>query len=180
MRNSSVRVAFALAACVASTACGGGGGTATPVAGIEQSGAAERPNGDATIRNFSGEYAGTVKDSYYERGAITASFAQYHTAVGGSLTQVEGSGSRTETKFASFEVTNGTTLTGTAAGTFGSGGTSICVFAIGGTYNAATHRLKGSYQGVNGCSESGTFTMKQKCYYARHGTSPEVGGLKMC
>jgi hypothetical protein len=177
MKIVSRHTALAVSVAVALAACGGSG-TGAPVAGTEQSGAAGRPNSDATIRNFSGEYAGTVKDNYYKRGAITASFAQYHTAVGGSLTQMEGS--RSSTKSASFEVTDGTTLTGTAVGTFGSGGTSVCVFAIGGTYNAATHRLSGSYQGVNACSETGTFTMKQKCYYAAHGTSPEVGGLKMC
>jgi hypothetical protein len=163
-------VAVALAAC-------GSGSAGSPAIGTGQSSTAARAGGEASVRNFSGDYAGTVNDSLHRKGTIKATFAQYQTAVGGSMTQTEGS--RAGTMTASFGV-GGTTLTGTGVETFGSGTTTVCVYTIGGTYNTATHRLKGSYQGVHGCSETGTFTMKQKCFYPRPGADADVGGLKMC
>jgi hypothetical protein len=162
-------VAVALAAC-------GSGGVGAPAAGTGQSSTAAHSRGDAASRNYSGEYAGTVKDSLYKKGKIHASFAQYQAAVGGSMTQTEGS-SHSSTMSASFEVSD-TTFTGTAATTIGS---TVCVFTIGGAYDTAKHSLHGSYQSASGCSaESGTFTMKQKCYYAKPGADADVGGLKMC
>lgn len=174
MKNALGQASLTLAMAVALAACGGGGAVA-PAAGTGQSSTAARASGDAATRNYSGEYAGNVKDSLYNKGKIEASFAQYQTAVGGAMTQTEGS--RSSAMSASFEV-SGTTFTGTSAATIGS---AICVYTIGGTYDAAKHTLHGSYQSANGCStESGTFTMKQKCYYAKPGADADVGGLKMC
>jgi hypothetical protein len=168
-----------LAVAIGLTACGSGS-AGSPAVGIGQSSTAARTSGEPAPRNYSGDYAGTVKDSLYNKGSIKATFAQYQTAVGGSMTQDEIS--RTGTMTASFGVTAGTTLTGTAVEKFGVGTSSTaCVYTIGGTYNAATHRLRGSYQAVHNCSgETGTFTMKQKCFYPRPGADADVGGLKMC
>ncbi len=174
MKNALGLASLTLAMAVALAACGSGGAGA-PAVGTGQSSTAARASGDATTRNYSGEYAGNVKDSVYKKGTIAASFAQYQTAVGGSMTQMEESHSSAMS--ASFEV-SGTAFTGTAAATLGS---TVCVFTIGGTYDTAKHTLHGSYQSANGCStESGTFTMKQQCYYAKPGADADVGGLKQC
>lgn len=175
MKNVSKRTALLLAASVALVACSGGG-LGAPAGGTGQTSLAARSGDADATRNYSGQYAGIVHDSLNGKGGITASFAQYQTAIGGSMTQSEGS--RSSTMSVSFAVTNATTFTGSAASEIGS---AVCVYTIGGRYNTATHRLKGSYQAVSGCSgETGTFTMKQKCYYARQGMQHDVGGLRMC
>jgi hypothetical protein len=174
MSNLTTRFAFALTVSIALTACGGGNtvGAAAPA----QAGAAFRGIGDAKTPNVSGEYAGTIKDSQNGKGRLTASLAQYTDAVGGSLTATTGTGSITSSE--ALTLSNADELTGSGAGTVGS---AVCVYSVQGKYDAARHHLSGSYTAVNGCSgQSGTFTMKQKCYYAPNGTSPEVGGLKMC
>jgi len=173
MTYSPTRIAFAVALALTLTACGTG--TASPL-GAPAAGTASKVSNDATIRNLSGQYAGSVKDSKYNKGSVTASFAQYQTSVGGDMTPTEGS--RSSTMSVSFSVASGTTFTGTAAATVGS---AVCVYNIAAVYNSSTHNLKGTYQAAHGCSgESGSFKMKQKCFYAKPGADADIGGLKMC
>ncbi len=177
MTNVTKRTALALAASLALAGCGSGT-LGTPASASGQTSPAARSAGDAATRNYSGEYAGTVKDSSYpgQTGKIAASFAQYQAAIGGSATQTDGSLSKTGSM--AFAVTSATTFTGTEAAQVG---TAICVYDVGGTYNVTTHSLKASYHAIDGCTgEHGTIKMKQQCYYARKGVQADVGGLKMC
>jgi hypothetical protein len=60
-------------------------------------------------------------------------------------------------------VANGSSVNGTSVSGTGS---LYCTFASTSTYNAKTHVMSGSFSAVYGCTgDSGTFTLKQKCYY---------------
>lgn len=176
MTSLPLQKAIGLAiAALALSACGGGG---TPTAPTALQAPAIAAGGDATTLNVSGQYAGTVKDSLYGGGEATGHLAQYRNAAGGALT----------TKYASAtRITSGAfTLTGT--GLRGSGVATAdnvsCTFDESATYNSVTHRLTGSYHSFRKCggvTETGTFDLKQRCFYARDwGIRNDAGGIKQC
>lgn len=164
----TLAVAVALAAC-------GSGGAGSPAAGTAAFAPAAQAGDDATKPNVSGEYAGTIKDNKEGKGPASASVAQYAATVGGPF--VIGKGTYSLTAAIAFAMSSGNKFSGTLV----TPGTTVCSFATSGGYKAATHLLSGSYHSINGCSgEHGTFTMKQKCFFARPGADADVGGLKMC
>ncbi|HEY1654605.1 MAG TPA: hypothetical protein VGF86_05800, partial [Candidatus Tumulicola sp.] len=80
-------------------------------------------------------------------------------------------------------------LSGSAVATIGQ---AACTFSVNATYDATTFVMAGSYAATNACSgESGTFTMKEVCYYqqsagirsevrSRRPVRPNAGGLHGC
>ncbi len=176
MRTLPLQRAISLAiAALAWTACGGGV-TGAPAAALQAPaiGFAD----DGTIYNVSGQYAGRVKDSVNGTAALTLNLAQYRSSVGGSLAAK--SDGRTQRASATYAL-NGTDLRGTMIVVTSS---LTCVFNENAKYDSSTHRLSASYHSFHGCggkAETGTFTAKQQCYYARDwAIRPDAGGLKMC
>lgn len=160
-------------ALLAWTACGSnGGGIPSSTAPVQ--GTTVRVHNDGPAPTLSGHYTGTFKGPN-GLGMATASLAEYHTsAIGGPLTVVYSTG----------PVAASVALAETALNVSGSivttSGHSYCTFSASGKYEVATHKLKGSYQAVYGCSgETGSFVLKQKCYYKGSGSEdirPDVGG----
>jgi hypothetical protein len=176
MRSLPLQRAIVLAfVTLALAACAGSGGappsaTALAAPGIVAAGA-------ATMPNVSGQYAGTVKDSVYGTGKASGDLAQYRSAAGGSLLTTYGS--RTTTTSGAFTI-SGTSLRGTGAASVG---TVSCVFDERATYDPSTHRLSGSYHSFHLCggvTETGTFDLKQQCFYARNWIRNDAGGVKQC
>jgi hypothetical protein len=157
-------------ALLAWTACGGAG--STPAKQTATQAATVQVRDDAALRNVSGQYAGTIKDSANGKGKATLDLAQYRNATGGTMTVNYGTNSGTAS--GAFFV-SGNALRGTEV-------SSACVFAESAQYDPSTHSLSGSYRALHGCeAEKGTFTLKQHCYYARDWTiRKDAGGLKMC
>lgn len=157
-------------ALLAWTACGGAG--STPAMQTVTQAATVQVRDDAAVRNISGQYAGTIKDSTNGKGKAALDFAQYRNATGGTMTV--NYGTHTGTASGAFFV-SGNTLRGTEV-------SSACVFAESAQYDPSTHSLSGSYRALHGCeAEKGTFRLKQHCYYARDWTiRKDAGGLKMC
>src|SRR5579863_2230375 len=177
MTSLPLQKAIGLAiAALALSACGGVG--STPAGATAPQAPAIAAGDDAAIHNVSGQYAGTVKDSVYGGGKANGDLAQYRSAAGGTLTTKYASETRT--------VSGAFTLRGT--GLRGSGvGTAdnvSCTFDESATYNSVTHRLTGSYHSFHKCggvTETGTFDLKQRCYYARDwGIRNDAGGVKQC
>jgi|SRR5579883_708308 len=153
------------------TACSGAG-AGVPGATSAAQPSAMRPAA-AKGYNVSGQYAGKFVDIAYGTGKAAASYAQYQTALGGNLTIKY---SNSTVNAAVVQTASGSTVDGT---TVASSGSLYCTFSTTGTFDAATHVLSGTYKAVHGCAgESGTFTLKQKCYYrGPHGDAirPENG-----
>jgi len=175
MRSLPLQKAIGLAiAALALSACAGGGGTPTAPTALQAPSIAA--GDDAAIRNVSGQYAGTVKDSERGKGSMKLDLAQYRNAVGGSIKLTEGTQSETA----------GVTYVLSATALHGSGVTmsssATCVFSETATYDPSTKRLTGSYHSFRGCgTEKGTFDVKQRCYYARDwGVRNDAGGVKQC
>ncbi len=164
---------FAAIATLASSACASNGSTAPSAPGIEAPAPAPA---DAATHNVSGQYTGTVDDSQRGTANASADLAQYQGAVGGTLTAIGGTASGGSV---AAWVLGGTALTGRGVGATGS---QTCTFAESATYQPSRHRLNGSYHAIHGCNgDSGTFALKQHCFYARNGgVGPETGGLKPC
>jgi hypothetical protein len=159
-------------ALLAWTACGGAG--STPATQTVTQAAAVQVGDDPALRNISGQYAGTIKDSANGKGKAALDLAQYRNATGGTMTVNYGTHSGTAS--GAFLV-SGNALRGTQV-------SSGCVFAESAQYDPSTHSLSGSYRALHGCdgeAEKGTFTLKQHCFYARDWTiRKDAGGLKMC
>jgi len=163
-------------ALLAWTACGGAG--STPAMQTATQAGTVQLRDDAALRNISGQYTGTIKDSEYGKGRAALDLAQYRNATGGTLTI--NYGTHTGTASGAFFV-SGNALRGTGVS---SAGSATCVFAESAQYDPSTHSLSGSYRALHGCdgeAEKGDFTLKQRCYYARDWTiHKDAGGLKMC
>lgn len=158
MENIARRVLGIAGALTFLTACSSTG-TGTPAAASAAQPSAVRPAAGKGY-NVSGQYAGKFVDIAYGTGKATASYAQYQTAVGGNLTIKY---SNSTVNAAVVQTASGSTVDGT---TVASSGSLYCTFSTTGTFDAVTHVLSGSYKAVRGCAgESGTFSLKQKCYY---------------
>jgi hypothetical protein len=175
MRRMRASTALGMAlAFLALTGCGGSSGA--PATASSMQAPSEAVGNDAAIHNISGQYAGTVKDSRHGKGRITALLAQYKNAVGGSLTVSAGTTSIMSSDV--WSLSNGTELTGSGATTIMQ---TTCVYSINGKYDTTTYQLSGSYHAVHGCSgQNGTYTMKQKCYYARDWAIRREAGPRQC
>ncbi len=163
---SRIAAAGLLAASLSLVACAGNGGNATPAAAAPAQ-AAQGQDPAPSVANVGGQYAGTMKDSVLGKGHATASLAQYRNAAGGPIVSAYGSTTVSASLAAvagANNVVSGTIVASTASAT--------CTLKFGGVYDSVAFRLSGSYVGVGGCSgESGTFDLKQKCYYVRDGAS---------
>jgi hypothetical protein len=165
-----ITLSLTLGACIFA-ACGATG--STPSAAIQTSSLQIR--GDALLRNLSGQYVGTIEDSLGGKGTVGASLAQYKSAIGGRLKVKLAKDSHTD--LLAFALSSPATLTGNLI----YAGSAACTLRTTGKYDAATHRLTGSYRAVHGCSgETGTFSMEQQCYYVLSGPATPEAGLKQC
>jgi hypothetical protein len=174
MSHLSKRALFGIViAAFAFTACAGsGGGTAN---GVTPATAGARFGDDAGAPNYGGQYAGTAQDSYYGKGRVTGSFAQYKSSTGGWL-----SFAYPKLTFRTSTVTNvsGTSGTGVSVATIDN---VACTFSITGKYDSSTNKLTGSYKAVHGCTgDHGTYTLTQKCYYVRDAGVRRETGPKPC
>ncbi|HYL26587.1 MAG TPA: hypothetical protein VEW74_02065 [Candidatus Nitrosotalea sp.] len=162
----SVAVMFLLTACASSAS------------GVPNAGQAPAPMsrvaGDAKSTNLSGVWKGTQTDIAYGTGKATASYTQYQNSVGGVLT----------VKFANASASSSVALTVSGSSVNGTtvaarGGSFYCTFSTTSTYDPKTRVMSGSYSAVYGCTgDSGTFTLKHKCYYKGTGSAyikPETG-----
>jgi hypothetical protein len=158
---------------LALTACGGGGAGLPGAAAAFQGSASQIKVSAGKRYNLSGQYVGKFMDIAYGTGKAKASYTQYQNVVGGTLT----------IKYANSTVTSAVALTASGSTT---NGTTIaahssfyCAFSTTGKYDPKTGVVSGSYQAVRGCTgDSGTFTLKQQCYYKYKGSEdirPAIG-----
>jgi len=152
MSNSYLRAALVTTLAFSLAACGASAPTASPAL----DGTMSRISGDASTPNVSGEYTGM-------KGSLQASFAQYKNSVGGTYT--DSSGSQPTSYAVTWNLSKGTTLTGISAATIGS---AACTFKFDAAYSTSKYQITGSYSPLHGCKgDSGSFTIKQQCTYAR-------------
>jgi hypothetical protein len=180
MKRSAIsRLAATVGAAVMLVACGGGSGNGAAVPGAGSG--MQAPSNDianAAALNLSGEYSGTVKDTYYGKGTGSAFYAQHGSSVGGVFAA--------KFKKASFSISVALTVSGTTghASTVGGSGSQYCTGVMSSKYDKKTHVVTGSYMTVYGCSgEKGTFSLKQQCYFKGSGNAairPETGSIKPC
>jgi hypothetical protein len=134
---------------------------------------ASRIVSDAKTLNLSGEWAGKQTDIAYGTGKAKASYTQYQSGLGGVLTVKFANSSATSSVALAV---NGSSINGTTVAISGS---FYCTFSTTSMYDAKTHVMSGSYQAVYGCTgDSGTFTLKHKCYYKGTGSvdiRPDAG-----
>lgn len=132
---------------------------------------------DAGLLNVAGEYAGTVNDATLGNGRGRASISQFGSSTGGPIAYTFASAKRANS--AAGTLGGDGSLRGTMVATVAS---VACTFKFSGSYDNSTHVLSGSYRAVHACSgDSGTFTLKEKCYYVLHADiRPNVGGLMRC
>lgn len=157
------------------TACGGAG-SGVPSATSAMARSAGRVASDASHGNLSGQYKGTFTDSIDGTGKAVANYSQYQSAVGGM----------TSIKYKTGAMTLAVVFTANAESVSGNSialeGSTYCTLSTESTYNSKKHILSGTYSAVQGCgTESGSFTLKQKCYY--QGTGSDIRretGLKSC
>lgn len=113
--------------------------------------------------NVAGQYRGTVTDTAFGSGKALGDFSQTGTTVGGRLKLTYGS--ETILNSVAMKLAHANSLSGSAVATIGK---VACTFAISATYDSTTFDLTGNYSASNGCSgESGTFAMKERCYYSQ-------------
>ena len=173
-RANSHAFAAALLGALVLSACAGNTNTGTPGGGTAPQ-APVAPLGQATIRNVSGQYSGTITDNTFGTGSASASLAQYQHVVGGVITASIGS----------VQLSNSIAVQGATGSAFaektagplpfvgaqaGSVNGSTCSFSLSATYTGSNNTLDGTYQAVHGCSgESGSFSLTQECSYPRGG-----------
>lgn len=157
-RSTLFSVACALLA-LALPGCAGFGGTnpATGAAAAEQ---AVSPNAPPAIDGMAGEYAGTVKDGLLGKGGVILELSQSGASIGGIM----------QLKFATASATSSLALTAAADKTGGTGivilkASPPCSVTMTGTYDPATITLRGKYVGFHNCTQTGTFLVKEQCYY---------------
>lgn len=178
MKSLGLRIPATIAATtLLLTACAGAGSTSLPGSASAPQAIPMRDAGMAAKSNFSGQYSGTFKDSAYGKGKASASYSQFHSALGGPLTITY----KSKTVSSSVAQTvSGNTVNGSSVRETGS---LYCTFSETASYSAKTRVWSGSYKAVYGCSgETGTFSLKQQCYY--RGTVTEDirpdGGARPC
>jgi hypothetical protein len=156
-------VGIAVVGAVMLAACSGNG-SAVPGAGSGVQGALDNV-GAASGPNLSGEYSGTVKDTYYGKGTATAFYAQYANAVGGVFTLKF---KKATIYLSAVQTVSGTKVDGS---TEGGSGSAYCTSSTSARYNPKTGIVSGSYTTVYGCvtGEKGTFSVKQQCYFKGSG-----------
>lgn len=173
-RSAPMLVAFALAL----SACSGAATGGVPATGAAPA-AVARQTGDTSPTNVGGQYAGTVDDSVYGSGSAGASLAQYGAGAGGDVAFVYGT--QIVNAQIGAQIASGNALPGTIVA-----GSRPCSFNVSATYDAAKHKLTGSYAAFSGCKgETGQFSLKEQCYYVRNrgGSAtrrPDTPGLKPC
>ena len=109
-----------------------------------------------------GQYKGTISDSAFGSGTMTAQLSQDGSTVGGFFRGAYKI--RTTHHVAAWVFTNGS-----FKGNDVQLGKTPCTFSIAGSYDAKTGSLNGSYaaSGAKRCAgEKGTFKAAQQCYYA--------------
>jgi hypothetical protein len=173
MRSFRISAVFGvLLGVLAFTACGGSG---APSAAPAFEAPAVGFGDDAAILNVAGQYSGTVHDSAFGKGKVTASLAQDRSAVGGDFVQVYSAGKANSSLAA---LATGNAARGISVATVLG---VACSFNFTGKYNAKTFVLSGGYKAVHGCSgESGTYTMKERCSYVRAWDIRPETGPKPC
>lgn len=129
---------------------------------------------DARGANVSGQYSGTVTDSALGTGTASANMVASDASIGGWFAFAFGSNT----------YDNPVLLASGRNGLRGDFEATIenvaCRFSFKATFDRATHKLHGSYQSAgSGCSgESGSFELKQQCYYNLQGDArPDVGPM---
>jgi hypothetical protein len=174
MKKTSLHAALTLAlSALILAACGGAGGTPPASTALQQTSPQIVP--DAALRNLSGQYGGTIIDKPGGMGKLSASLAQYKSAMGGSFRAK--SGTSTKSYLVAFSISTGNTLGGTII--FAK--TPTCTLITSAKYDTKTLMLSGKYKALNGCTgESGTYAVKQKCYYVLNGAIRPENGLKQC
>lgn len=167
----------ALLLATAAAACNGTTSTTTP--------ATPAP----ALANVAGQYRGTVADTAFGNGKALGDFSQTGSTVGGRL-RLTYAGKKVLNSVAMTLARSGA-LSGDAVATIGQ---TACTFSVSANYDATSFALSGSYAATTGCSgESGTFAMKEVCYYqqsagirnavrSRHRPvlRPNAGGLHGC
>jgi hypothetical protein len=162
--------AFLAFGVLATSACGTNSTAATTPAVAAP---ASQAGQDGGIRNVSGEYEGSVKDSTYGTGSATGNLAQFRGSVGGSLVFTYGTAAYNNPVTA---LLSSTAMRGTFVATVES---VSCSFVFDATY--AKHKLAGKYHAVGGCSaETGSFSLTQQCFYTRDWALRRDNGLMHC
>lgn len=147
------------------------------------------PAPPAALANVAGQYRGTVADSAFGNGKALGDFSQTGSTVGGRL-RLTYAGKKVLNSVAMTLARSGA-LSGDAVATIAQ---TACTFSVNANYDATSFALSGSYAATTGCSgESGTFAMKEVCYYqqsagirddvrSRHQAvvRPNAGGLHGC
>jgi hypothetical protein len=172
IRRTVATVAIALLAGCA------GGPAAGPSGSVAPANADAMPAVKSTIP---GQYLGRATDTKFLRGKASIDLSEAGKSVGGDF------------KFKFHKPLKGTMALSVAKNDLGgvmtaTVGEQACTFNATATYDPQGYTLDGSYTAKSGCSgESGTFTMKEQCYYldAAHVRSPgearpAAGGLKPC
>lgn len=160
MKHSNRYLAAGLAflAALLSAACSGNSTTSTVT-----------PSTPApALANVAGQYHGSVTDSVFGGGRGLGDFSQSGSAVGGRLRSAYAS--KTVLNSVAMVVSRSNSLSGTAIATIGR---AACTFSVSGTYDATTFHLNGSYSAIHGCAnETGSFALKEACYYRSAIASP--------
>jgi hypothetical protein len=178
-RFNTSRIAGLAVSAAMLVACGGNGsGTTLPGAGFGMQ-AASNHIGDAAGPNLSGEYSGSVDDTYYGKGTATAFYAAYANAVGGVFTLKF---KKATIYLSAVQTVSGPKVDGS---TEGGSGSAYCTSSTSAKYDAKTNMVSGSYTTVYGCitGEKGTFSLKHQCYFKGSGSAdirPNAGAIKPC
>lgn len=116
---------------------------------------------DAGRINLSGQYAGSVSDSVLGSGTAVANFVEGDGGLGGWFGFTFGSSAYDNPALAGRSPRG---ISGTFEATVGS---AACRFKFHARFDRAKYALRGDYEATNGAcmDESGSFTLKQQCYY---------------
>jgi hypothetical protein len=170
--------AACIALALALAACSSPGGTSAAPGGSTT----EVPAGSNIVAFLlAGQYNGTIQDSKHGNGKAVLQLTAVAENAGGSLkqtysaTSVQGVVAFT---LASTVAPNGSEVTL---------GSSPCTFSVDAAFNATKHVISGTFKAVNRCSgETGSFKLKQRCYYKMpptvtgDGERPDTLGVKPC
>jgi hypothetical protein len=152
---------IAALAMVLPAACGGNGTGAPAQASLPAT--ASGIGDTAAPRDVSGEFTGTVTDSFFGTGRASIELSQSQEAAGGIMVLPFGS---TALITPLSYVVKGGKLTGSDNYSI-SASSGVCAFSETATYRNG--HLNGKYQAVNGCSsDHGTFMTKQTCRFSQN------------
>jgi hypothetical protein len=132
--------------------------------------------GNARVPNLSGQYAGSVNDGTLGNGSAMANLVTSdQNGFGGWMSFTFGNATY-DNPVAISTGRNG--LRGVFEATINS---TACRISFLLTYDRAKHTLLGSYQSVSdGCDDSGSFKLKQQCFYTVQGDVRPAGGPMHC